>query len=311
MNIEKELVNFKPDRESVLTVGVFDGVHRGHRHLLCHLTTLAEEMDLLAGVVTFRNHPGSVLRSDFVPHYLASLDDRLGLIADLGIDFAVPITFDDDLSQLRASEFVALLRDMLKMRAMVIGPDFSMGYRREADAKMLVALGEEMGFPVVVVEPFTDEHGNPIRSTTIRELLAIGDVIHVATLMGRYFPLGGTVVRGSGLGSALGFPTANLQVPEAMAVPGNGIYTTWAEVEGRRYMAATSIGNRPTFEGAGYAIEVFVLDFQANIYGREMRLEFVSRLREQVKFDTEAALQNQMEIDVCQTRTLLETVAFD
>ena len=311
MSIELELAQVVPERESVLTIGVFDGVHRGHERLLSHLRTKAEEMDLLAGVVTFRNHPGSVLRPDFTPRYLASLEDRLRLVAGLGVDFTVPVTFDDDLSQLRAREFAALLREQLKMRAMVIGPDFSMGHRREADADALSALGEEMGFSVAVVGPFMDDEGHPIRSTTVRESLAVGDVTHVATLMGRNFTLSGTVIKGSGMGGPLGFPTANLRVPEDMAVPGNGIYAAWAEIAGSRYMAAISIGDRPTFEGGEYAIEAFVLDFQGDLYGSEIRLEFVRRLREQVKFETVAALQEQVETDVDQTRALLGALTPD
>ena len=129
--------------------------------------------------------------------------------------------------------------------------------------------------------------------------------------MGRNFALSGTVVKGSGMGGPLGFPTANLRVPEDMAVPGNGIYAAWAEIAGSRYMAATSIGDRPTFEGAEYAIEAFVLDFQGDLYGSEIRLEFVRRLREEVKFETVAALQEQVETDVDQTRALLGALTPD
>ena len=307
MKAEEELRLLSPQRDSVLTIGVFDGVHRGHRHLASFLKAEASRAHRLAGVVTFRNHPVSVLRPEFKPRYLNGVDERLYLIGQLEVDFVVPISFDLELSKLSAGEFAALLYQHLRMRALVIGPDFAMGYGREGDAETLAALGRDMGFSVHLVEPLVDEEGRSIRSTLIRQALEHGDVTAVASMLGRDFDLTGRVVRGVGRGWPLGFPTANLQIPREMATPGDGIYATWAHAGQRRYMSATSIGERPTFEKSGHAVEVFLLDFQGDLYNQSVRVEFVRRLRDEVKFDSVRALQEQAARDVDQTRAILES----
>jgi riboflavin kinase/FMN adenylyltransferase len=304
MEIERQLIQSSPARASVLTIGVFDGVHRGHRHLIDKLRHEAAAAGALAGVVTLRNHPASVLRGDFEPRYLTSLEERTRLLEEAGVELIVPITFDAALSQLSASDFVSLLVRHLKMRGLVIGPDFAMGRDREGTAETLVSLGAESGFGVKVVDPLV-EGGQVIRSTFVREALGRGDVSRVEELLGRRFTLTGRVVKGLGRGEGLGFPTANLEAPHGLAVPGNGIYAAWAYVDEGTYMAATSIGDRPTFSDAPYAIEAFILDFDGDLYGRDIRLEFVRRLRDEVRFDSVAALQEQVDRDVDETRATL------
>ena len=292
----------------MLTVGVFDGVHLGHRHLISNLVSEASAVGTNSRVVTFKNHPASVLRADFKPRYLTTLQQRVELIKGLGVDFVAPITFDRELSKLRAKEFVALLRKRLGMRGLVIGPDFAMGHNREGDAKTLSSLGEELEFSVRVVEPLLDRSGETVRSTSIRGALAAGDVEIVETMLGRRFTLNGTVVEGEGRGGPLGFPTANLQISDEMAVPANGIYAAWAQVGRERHMAATSIGVRPTFDDSGYAIEAYLLDFEGDLYGSDLSLEFVMRLREERKFDSAAALREEVDRDVERTRQALARV---
>ena len=304
MELEKELAQATPEHESALTIGVFDGVHRGHCHLLTQLLGEARKVGRLAGVVTFRNHPASVLRPNFIPRYLTSFDERTRLIKEVGIDFIVPVTFDLPLSKLRAAKFVALLQQHLRMRELVIGPDFALGHEREGDAETLTNLGHDMRFSVSIVEPLV-ERGEPIRSSSAREALARGDVQRVAGLSGRPFLLTGDVVQGKGRGGPLGFPTANLLVPAELAVPGNGIYATWAHLDEGSFMAATSIGTRPTFGETDRTIEAFVLDYEGDLYGRQVRLEFVRRLRDELKYDTVEALQEQVDKDVQETRAVL------
>ena len=304
MKIESELTQVEPDRDSVLTVGVFDGVHLGHRHLLSQVASRAREARHLAGVVTLRNHPASVLRPDFRPAYLTGLQERLRLIQEVGVDFVVPVTFDQELSKLRASDFSGLLHRQLRMKGLVVGPDFALGYKREGDANALTEIGRGMGFYVDVVEPLT-EGDRPIRSTSVREALLAGDARRVADLLGRRFALEGTVVRGEGRGANLGFPTANLSLPDGMAMPADGIYATWALVGEQRHMAATSIGTRPTFGEGDRTVEAFILDFEGDLYGRELRLEFEQRLRDEVRYDSASSLREQMQIDVAQTKAIL------
>ena len=307
MDVERELGRHSPAGESVLTIGVFDGVHRGHGHLLSRLVAKASNAERLAGVVTFRNHPASVLKPGFKPRYLASVGERLRLIKEHRVDFVVPITFDQELSKLRAADFAALLQKHLRMKGLVIGPDFAMGHNREGDPETLASIGREMGFSVLVVDPLVDDQGHAVRSTTVREALSRGDLLPVAQQMGRNFSLEGTVVRGQGRGGPLGFPTANLEPPEGMAVPGDGIYATWAEIGSQRYMAASSIGVRPTFEDGDRAIEAFVLDFDGDLYGQLIRLEFVRRLRDEVKFDSVESLKEQVDKDVDETKAALKS----
>ena len=180
-----------------------------------------------------------------------------------------------------------------------------MGHKREGDPARLSAIGKELGFTVRVVEPLLDETGEVVRSTAVREALRIGDVTRVSSLLGRNHALTGTVVKGVGRGGPLGFPTANLAVPKSLAAPGDGIYATWAMVQGRRLMAATSIGARPTFGAGERTVEAFILDFEGDLYEREVRLEFVRRLRDEVKFESVRALHDQVGRDVDEARTVL------
>ena len=304
MRIEQELAQTHIDRDSVLTIGVFDGVHRGHQSLLAKVVAEAKTKGGAAGVLTFRNHPDSVLNPNFQPQYITSIAERIRLIKDLGIDFVVPVTFDMEIAGLRARKFTELLRSKLRMRGLVVGPDFAMGYKREGNVDMLSDMGAELGFSVSVVDLLSDG-GDAVHSTSIRKALVDGNVKDMAKKLGRNFSISGTVVTGDKRGRTLGFPTANIEVGPDMVVPGNGIYATLAFVDGERHMAATSIGTRPTFDGKGRTIEAFLLEFDSNLYNRKLRLEFVQRLRDELKFDSVDALLEQMELDVEQTRRLL------
>lgn len=306
MNIDIELPKGFPKKNTVLAVGVFDGVHIGHRHLITRLSVEANRNGYLAGVVTFKNHPASVLRPDFKPLYLTAINERMRLLKSLGPSFVIPIKFDKKLSKLSARQFIGLLKERLRMRGLVIGPDFAMGHQREGNAKVLSILGQDMGFFLRVVTPFADKNGQSVSSTTIRKSLIAGEVKRVELQMGRSFALTGKVVKGAGRGKSLGFPTANIEPSQELAIPGDGIYATWANISGQRYMAATSIGKRPTFGQNGHTIEAFILDYDRNLYNKHIRLEFVCRLREERKFNSVDALKEQMKTDVTRTRILLE-----
>jgi len=305
MRIEQELKQAHIDRDSVLTIGVFDGVHRGHQSLISKVIAEADARGAASGVVTFRNHPDSVLNPNFQPQYITSVEERIRLIEDLGVDFVVPVTFDMNVAGLRAGKFANLLRSELRMRGLVVGPDFAMGYRREGNVEALSSLGGELEFSVSVVD-LLSEGGDAVHSTSIRKAIVNGSVGDAAKKLGRNFSISGTVVTGEKLGRTLGFPTANIEVGPSMAIPGNGIYATIAVVDGERHMAATSIGTRPTFDGKGRTIEAFLLGFDKNLYNKQLRLEFVHRLRDELKFESVDDLLKQMELDVEQTRTLLQ-----
>ncbi|MBI2855609.1 MAG: bifunctional riboflavin kinase/FAD synthetase [Chloroflexi bacterium] len=305
MSIHQELPPQSPKRDTVLTIGVFDGVHLGHQHLLKHLKDTASREGLLSGVLTFVNHPRTVLHPGSCVSYITSVEDRLALLKEQGVDMVIPLTFDLELSRLRAREFVALLRDRLRMAGLVMGFNFALGYRREGDPETLKALGKEMGFSVAVVDAVS-MNGDRVSSTAIRDEVSAGDVAKASRSLGRPFALQGSVVRGKTRGRTLGFPTANLEIAGHRLIPGNGIYATWAYIGRDRYMAATSIGVRPTFGEGERTVEVFILDYQGELYGTELRVEFAQRLRDEMRFETPEALVTQMHRDVEQTREVLK-----
>ena len=309
MSIEEDLSHFEPNRDSVITIGVFDGVHRGHRHLIDKLVREARSEDARAGVLTFKNHPVEALRPGARVRFLTDLDERIRLLKELGVDFVVPVRFDRELANLSSRDFLARLYDKLRMRKLIVGPDFAMGRDRDGTLETLPAIGESVGFGFESVDMMTDSAGI-VKSTTIRNSIVNGDVSRAAKLLGRSFAISGTVAHGEERGRELGFPTANLEIGEGLMFPGDGIYATWAHLESGAYMAATSIGVRPTFDdGENRTIEAYILDFSDDIYDRPLRLEFIRRLRGEEKFDTIEALLAQMDDDVRQTRDILSGVS--
>ncbi|MGA9047760.1 MAG: bifunctional riboflavin kinase/FAD synthetase [Dehalococcoidia bacterium] len=305
MNIEDELSAFTPAQPTLLTIGVFDGVHLGHKFLLDHLVARAREKGCLAGVVTFKTHPEKVLkRRDTLP-WICTLEERVRLLKEVGIDVVVPVTFTRNVAGLTAREFILLLKKYLKMCDLVLGPDFALGKHRQGDPAHLREIGEELDFRVEVVKParLGDE---VISSSAIRRLLTEGDLLKVERMLGRYFSLEGTVVHGDRRGHTLGFPTANLEVQPEQALPKDGIYVTVAHCGGRSLNSVTNIGVRPTFNGLKRLIETYILDFDGDIYGQYLKIDLISRLRDEMKFDSVDDLKKQMHRDVMQARDIFK-----
>ncbi|MGA2159127.1 MAG: bifunctional riboflavin kinase/FAD synthetase [Dehalococcoidia bacterium] len=305
MNIEDELSAFTPAQPTLLTIGVFDGVHLGHKFLLDHLVARAREKGCLAGVVTFKTHPEKVLkRRDTLP-WICTLEERVRLLKEVGVDVVVPVTFTRNVAGLTAREFILLLKKYLKMCDLVLGPDFALGKHRQGDPAHLREIGEELDFRVEVVKParLGDE---VISSSAIRRLLTEGDLLKVERMLGRYFSLEGTVVHGDRRGHTLGFPTANLEVQPEQALPKDGIYVTVAHCGGRSLHSVTNIGVRPTFDGLKRLIETYILDFDGDIYGQYLKIDLISRLRDEMKFDSVDDLKKQMHNDVMQARDIFK-----
>jgi len=304
MQIEQELAGLKPEKDTLLTIGVFDGVHPGHKYLISRLTDLAQERDLLSGVVTFRQHPQAVLAPRTKPAFLADLGQRIRLLKKEGVDEVFVLSFTPELVQLDARHFLGLLKKHLRMQGLVIGYDFALGRKREGDTDTLLKLGQEMNFAVTVVPPLTI-NGGVVSSTVIREALASGDVRRVCNLTGHYYSLQGRVVTGSGRGRELGFPTANLEVSSEQTLPADGVYVAWAHIDGKTYPAMTNIGRNPTFGNNQRTVEVYVLDCNKDLYQQKMRIDIVERLRDEKKFDTVAELKEQIARDIEQGRAIL------
>ena len=300
-----ELANFRPERGTLLTIGVFDGVHLGHQHLIEMLNQQAAARNLLSGVVTFSRHPRAVLSPQTKLARLTTLEERTSLFKSLGVDLVVPIPFDSEVAKLSAREFVAILQEHLRMQGLIIGPNFALGRGREGNVDALKALGQELGFTVEVVGPLTV--GNHMASSTaIREALSRGDMETTSKLLGRHFSLSGVVVGGRERGQVLGFPTANLEVDSEHALPADGVYATLGHIGDKVYRSVTNIGMRPTFNERERTIEVFLIDFAGDIYGQKLTIDIIERLRGEMKFAGSEELVAQISKDVERAREILK-----
>lgn len=304
MLVEEELSRFEPARDTALTIGVFDGVHRGHRSLIAKLKETASAAGLDSGVVTFQHHPRLVLNPDSHVTRLTSLQERITLLREKGVEHVVPLSFTPDLSKLSAGEFIGLLRHHLKMRGLVIGPDFALGKGKEGDGTALQTLGDKMGFSVDVVPPLI-VNGEVVSSTAIRNALTRGDVRKANEFLGRQFSLTGHVSRGDARGKTLGFPTANIIPEHGQALPADGVYAVRAHAGENAYPAVANIGLRPTFGSEERLLETHLLDFEGDLYEQEIKIDFVDRLRDEVRFPDAEALKVQMAKDVEQAREVL------
>lgn len=294
-------------KNSYLTVGVFDGVHRGHREIIHKLVRDAHMNNAPAVVLTFEPHPASVLTGREI-RCLTTSDERADLLFSLGVDTVITQRFTPDLSAVPAHEYMSRLKSQLGLSHLLVGYDFALGRGREGNAPRLTEIGLELGYTVEVVPALGDESG-VISSTEIRKLVSIGDMAEAAKLLGYRYRMGGEVIHGEGRGKKLNFPTANIDYPKQKAIPPNGIYACWARLGDERYMAATNIGLNPTFtpERKIPSLEAYLLDFDRDIYGEILTLEFVARLRDEIRYTNVEALIEQIHEDVKQTHVLLSS----
>jgi riboflavin kinase/FMN adenylyltransferase len=300
----EELQRAAPGHASAVAIGVFDGVHRGHRHLIGQLVERARQEGLASVVVTFHPHPRLVVRPEATLTYLCSLEERIELLRALGVESVANLSFTSELAQLSPREFVSLLMEELEMKLLVVGTDFALGRNREGDTDTLRAIGEEMGFGAEVV-PLLAASGEKVGSTAVRVALSRGDMETAASLLGRPFSLRGPVVPGAERGRTLGFPTANIAVGLDRALPAYGVYVTRAHLRNRAYPAVTNIGLRPTFAEDKPTVETFLLDFEGELYGQEIRSELLHRLRGEIRFLNQDALKEQIEKDIVAARAYL------
>ena len=288
-----------------LTVGVFDGVHRGHREIMKLLTDGAHRAGAPAVVLTCSPHPASVLTGQEIK-CLTTPGEREEQHGALGVDVVISVPFSRDLSGVSARDFMSHLKQRLGLDRMLIGYDFALGKGREGNAARLEEIGRELGYVLQVIPGVGDESG-VISSTAIRKLVSGGNVAAAAGLLGRPYRLTGPVVHGDHRGRKIGFPTANVEYPPEKILPANGIYACWTMVGAERFAAAINVGIRPTVSDTQTVpnVEAFLLDFDRKIYGEEIHLDFVARLRDELKFPSLEALKAQMWKDVATTREIL------
>ena len=294
-------------QNSWVTVGVFDGVHRGHQKIIEKLTAGAHANGVPAVVFTFDPHPANVLGRGIVK-LLTLPGERAKLLGEVGVDVVITHPFDKDFANVTAFDFMRLLKTHLGLSHMIVGYDASVGKNREGNAARLAEIGSELGYSVETVSALSDESG-VISSTEIRKLVAVGNVTEAARLLGHPYRLQGLVAHGDQRGRTIGFPTANLNYASEKVIPAGGIYACWADVRGKKQKAAVNIGTNPTFtpENETMHVEAYLLDFDQEIYDEMVTLDFVSRLRDELKYDSVEALIEQIGRDVTQTRELLGT----
>lgn len=304
MEIIRDLTTVHVPRPTVLTIGSFDGIHRGHQYLIQRVVARSREIGAASALVTLHPHPKVVLRPESDMRYLSTIEERLDLLEPLGLDYAVVFPFSLETSQVRARDFVQLLLDHLKMKEIFCGADFALGYKREGNIAFLQALAREKHFVVNVVEP-QKSNSLVLSSTHVRELIARGEIDEAVRILGRYPSVRGRVVKGDQRGRTLGFPTANLALADRRLVPANGIYAVRVHLRNEWHQGAASIGVRPTFDGKTRLVEVHVLDWSGDLYDQVIETQFVKRLRDELKFESVDSLVAQMNRDVQDARKVL------
>lgn len=301
----------RPDRPALLTIGSFDGIHLGHQALIRGLVNEAHPRHFRAAVVTFFPHPSVVLRGPLrgPSFYINTPEEKAELLAGLGVDVTVTHPFNRDVANITAADFMKQLQAALDFKELWCGADFAFGHNREGTVAWLKDYGGKHGFKVRVIEPVL-LGGEAISSSRVRRALADGNVGEAADCLGRPFQLTGVVVEGSRRGRTIGIPTANLQIWDEQAYPAHGVYACRAWIAGERsevINAVTNIGLRPTFETeARPTIEAHLLDFDRDLYGQTLRLDFVARLRPEQKFSGIDELVAQIRRDIAQARQVLK-----
>lgn len=310
MTTRPDLAGLKrPPQGSAVAVGTFDGVHLGHRALLSATIAEARKRGLAPLALTWDRHPASTLRPQQAPPLITSIARKLELLREQGLDHVAVLAFDEDLASWPPERFASdVLAEALGAKLVMVGQNWRFGRRAAGNIDTLARLGAELGFEAHAVALERPEDGLVVSSTSIRVALQGGDVERARLLLVRPFDFDGTVVHGDGRGALLGYPTANLEVEEVLIRPQKGIYAGRALVDGDVYPAAVSIGVNPTFVSADarppIRIEAFLLDFTGDLYGRGLRIELHARLRDELSFDSTAALVEQMGRDVAATRAV-------
>jgi len=289
-----------------LTIGSFDGIHRGHQEIIRNLTAEAHKNKASAIVLTFFPHPAEVLRGRNFPFYLTTPDEKAEILGEMGVDIIITHPFDQRIANTSARDFIIRLHQHLGFRHLKVGHDFALGRDREGNAKALGEIGKELGYTVEQIEPFKLDD-QVVSSSRIRFLLGAGQVEEAAKLLGRNFSITGKVVLGDQRGRSIGFPTANLDLWEMRAIPAAGVYVCRTAVNGIHYDAVTNIGVRPTFESNPVPprVESHLLDFSGDLYGTSIKLDFIARLRGEQRFASADELIAQIHRDVETARQIL------
>ncbi len=304
MEIIHDLKEIKPLKNPVLTIGNFDGVHKGHLALFDRVKEIAKGIKGQSVVMTFEPHPIKVIRPGNGPPLITPIKQKLRLISESGIDVIICLPFTREFASISAHAFVRdILVDLIGVKEVVVGYDYAFGNRRQGDIEFLRNMGQELGFKVHVVDPIYLDN-TLVSSTSIRNLIQEGSLPEAKRLLGRDYQISGTVTRGAGRGARmLGFPTANL-IPVDELIPRKGVYAVIAETGGKSYFGVCNIGNNPTFGSNALSIETYLLDFKGELLGKDFTIKFVERLREEKTFPSVQELSDQIRRDIEKAREL-------
>ena len=304
LELEKQISKFTNNQETILTIGVFDGVHKGHQHLFKKLNDIASKTTKHSTVITFINHPNTILTSNFLPSYLYNTEKKIQLIKDLNVNSVIPITFNDSIASLTAVEFIEILKRKINIHTIVLGHDFAMGKDRQGTKSEIVNIGSKYNFLTANVPPYKQKD-TIVSTSMIKKMILNGEVNNVSKSLGRNFEISGKVIKGFSRGKKLGYPTANIEIEPNIIKPSNGIYATFATINKKIYFSSTTIGIAPTFKEQKYSIETYIIDFEKSIYSQNITIEFIEKLRNEIKFENIETLKYQIQLDIQKTKNIL------
>jgi len=283
-------------QESVVTIGNFDGLHRGHQVLIKKAVEYAKSNNISSVVFTFKNHPVNYFKPNSIKNIITN-DDKVRILESMGVDYIINIPFDEYMTKISGFDFVkGILLDTLGAKKIIVGYDFAFARNKEGNIKLLQELSSKYGFDLEVVNPITLDNIR-ISSTYIRDLILNGNIENVYKYLGRNYKLSGEVIHAKKLGRTIGFPTANISINKDMVIPKVGIYATKVYVNGQTYYGATNVGYNPTVNGEGLSIETNILEFNEDIYGKVITIEFLERIRDEKKFNGIEELKKQLQKD--------------
>lgn len=298
MKVFTQIENVKHLPPVYMALGTFDGIHIGHQAIIAHTQQQAKYQNCSSAVFTFSNHPLSVIDADRCPPLIITNQEKVNLIAELGVDMLFNVPFTSEFLQLTPEKFIEKLVTNINLRHVIIGANFTYGYRGAGTPSLLAIAGAKHGFTIDVVN-MVDVDGIIVSSTVIRQLVTDGAVKQAADLLGRPISLSGRVRKGDQRGRKLGFPTANLAIVQGLLVPADGVYAVYVYDEtGARMNGVANIGNNPTFTRQTHRIEVHILDFDRNVYGQQLKIQFVNRIRGEIAFTNVGQLKEQMQADI-------------
>lgn len=285
MIVIDDIIMDNKESANYVALGSFDGLHYGHLSLVRKTVEIAKENNGKSMVFTYKNHPKTIVKPDCVPKLIMDLDTKLKYLEEENVDIVVLRTFTKEFMGIEAEDFIKLLCEGYNVKGIVVGFNFRFGHKNLGDINLLKKLKEKYGYKLYIIEPYTYED-KAISSTRIRNLILEGNVTEATKMLSKPYLIKGKVIHGKKLGRTIGVPTANLEVNEKMIIPSKGVYYTNIEYKNNKYKGLTSVGNNPTVNGQELTIETYILNFDEMIYGEEIKVYFIERIREEIKFDT-------------------------